>query len=248
MWEKMESKQNTLRELFIKYNIPCSADQGESLEKYMELVLEKNEHMNLTSINEPYEFLVKHFLDSAVLLKTAEYENAGKILDLGTGGGFPGVPLAILSPEKNFTLIDSLNKRVRAVEEMTLQVRLSNVEVTHGRAEELAANAQFRDQYDMCVSRAVSNFATLAEYCLPFVKKGGFFVAYKSGSFEEELSGAEYAINALNGEFYSTKTFDIEGNSRPLILIRKTGATPDRFPRKPGKALKNPIKGSKREG
>lgn len=243
----MESAQNTLRELFIKYDIPCSAGQRGSLEKYMELVLKKNKHVNLTSIDEPYEFLVKHFLDSAVLLKTAEYENAGKILDLGTGGGFPGVPLAILSPEKIFTLIDSLSKKVRAVEEMTSQVRLSNVEVMHGRAEELAANADFRDRYDMCVSRAVSNFATLVEYCLPFVKKGGFFVAYKSGNFEEELSDAGSATDALKGEFYSARTFDIEGNSRTLIFIRKTEATPDRFPRKAGKALKNPIKDGKRE-
>ena len=203
----------SLDNLFAKYGIPCYTSQRKKLERYMQLVLDKNENLNLTAIEDTSKFMVKHFLDSAILLSFREYEMAREILDIGTGAGFPGVPLAILSPEKEFLLIDSLKKRVRAVSEMTAQIGLSNVRVMHGRAEELARLEEFRDRFDMCVSRAVADLSTLAEYCLPFVKKSGHFIAYKSGGVEAELSDARPAIAALEGKFVRTENIDIEGNT-----------------------------------
>ena len=234
--------EKSLDNLFAKYGITCYASQREKLERYMQLVLDKNENLNLTAIEDTSEFIVKHFLDSAILLSIGEYETAREILDMGTGGGFPGVPLAILSPEKDFLLIDSLKKRIRAVSEMTAQIGLSNVRVMHGRAEELARLEEFRDRFDMCVSRAVADLSTLAEYCLPFVKKSGHFIAYKSEEVEAELSDARPAIAALEGKFVRTENIDIEGNTRTLLLFTKTSVTPDRFPRRAGKPLKTPIK------
>lgn len=231
-----------LRNYFDKFGISCSEVQYKQFKDYMELLLDMNEHINLTAIKEPGEFILKHYVDSSIIYNSAEYGMAKNVLDLGTGGGFPGIPLAILSPEKEFILVDSLNKRIKAVLEMAEEIGLKNVKVVHGRAEDLGRNPKYRDHFDLCVSRAVANLAVLCEYCLPFVKEKGCFIAYKSGEIEEELQGSRRAIKVLKGELSHIKTFEIAENSRTIIVIEKVASTPKIYPRQAGKPGRLPIK------
>ena len=159
-------------------------------------------------------------------MKLPEYGAADTVLDLGTGGGFPGVPLAILTPGKQFTLIDSLQKRVRVVEEMCGEIALTNVNLQHGRAEDLGRNPRYREQFDLCLSRAVANMAVLAEYCLPFVKTGGYFVSYKGSDIEEELSAAKKAIRVLGGRIAGVEAVNTKGLGHNFVIIRKETSPP----------------------
>ena len=231
-----------LKNYFDKFGISCSEVQYKQFKDYMELLLDMNEHINLTAIKEPGEFILKHYVDSSIIYNSAEYGMAKNVLDLGTGGGFPGVPLAILSPEKEFILVDSLNKKLKAVLEMAKKIGLKNVKVVHGRAEDLGRNPKYRDHFDLCVSRAVANLAVLCEYCLPFVKEKGYFIAYKSGEIEEKLQGSRRAIKVLKGELSHIKTFEIAENSRTIIVIEKVASTPKIYPRQAGKPGRLPIK------
>ena len=208
----------------------------------MELLLEMNEYINLTAIKEPKEFILKHYVDSSIIYNSAEYRMAKTVLDLGTGGGFPGIPLAILSPEKEFILVDSLNKRIKAVLEMAEEIGLKNVKVVHGRAEDLGRNPKYRDHFDLCVSRAVANLDVLCEYCLPFVKENGYFIAYKSSEISEEVQESRRAIKVLKGELSHIKSFEIAANSRTLVIIEKIARTPKPYPRQAGKPGRLPIK------
>lgn len=231
--------RNALEELGL------SAAEGrlEKFESYMNGILEWNEKVNLTRITERDEFIVKHFLDSLVCCGYDEYANAEKIIDVGTGAGFPGVPLAIASPEKNFVLMDSLNKRLRIIDELCRASDIANVLTLHARAEELARNKEHREKYDLCVSRAVANMAVLAEYCLPFIRVGGYLLAYKGPEAEEEAAAAKHALKLLGGEVTEIRTAALEKYdiSHKIIVIKKIKNTVSKYPRKAGIPTKEPL-------
>ncbi len=213
---------------------------------YYELLIQWNEKMNLTAITEQSEVYCKHFLDSIAVCQTSagrRLTEKARMIDIGTGAGFPGIPLKIIFPELEVTLLDSLNKRVHFLDEVIDTLQLSNIVALHSRAEDAAKNDKYREQYDICVSRAVANLATLAEYCLPFVAEGGLFIAYKSGAVEEELAAAKKAIQLLGGRKIAVEKMvlpdtDIE---RSFVLIEKGAKTPVKYPRKAGLPSKEPL-------
>lgn len=210
---------------------------------FYEYLVEKNKVMNLTGITEFDEVLVKHFLDSLACVKAVDMTKIKSFMDIGTGAGFPGVPLKIAFPHLEACLLDSLKKRVNFLEETFDILGFDNIKAIHGRAEEFAKNKEYRERYDMCVSRAVSNLATLSEYCLPYVKCGGYFISYKSGKIQEELEQAEKAIKILGGKIKDTVYFQLPGSEidRSLVVIEKVKATPGKYPRKAGTPLKEPL-------
>lgn len=232
-----------LKDAILETGLACSDDQVNKFETYMQGILAWNEKVNLTRITQPDEFIVKHFLDSLVCCTHKEYQNARKIIDVGTGAGFPGIPLAIMSADKNFVLMDSLGKRLKIIDELCAEAGISNVETIHARAEELARNKQHREKYDLCVSRAVANMAVLAEYCLPFIKVGGCLMAYKGPEAAEEAKAAKNAIKLLGGnlaEIYdaSLEKYDI---SHKIVVIKKVKNTVSKYPRKAGTPTKEPL-------
>lgn len=225
------------------------------------LLVETNRQMNLTAITDPKEIEIKHFLDSIssapllinlwsqILFERKNQilcEDAGfRLIDIGTGAGFPGLPLKIVFPKAEFLLLDSLEKRIRFVNDTINELKLDNVHAVAGRAEDLAkVGSVSRETFDFCVTRAVADTAVLAEYCLPFVRVGGFCILYKSGNYEEELKNAENAIAVLGGKVVDIETFTLPNTdaARSLIVIRKMKAAPDKYPRRPGKPSKSPIK------
>lgn len=217
---------------------------------YMDGILEWNQHVNLTAIKDREEFLEKHYLDSLLCAGSPEFKRSETIIDVGTGGGFPGVPLAIAFPEKQFTLMDSLNKRIKIIQQLCEELGINNVTAIHGRAEELGRKKHLRESFDVCVSRAVANMSTLSEYCLPFVKVGGCFIAYKGPDCEEELMSAENAIEKLGGSIARRENFASLGITESsgselehqLIFVLKNKPTMSKYPRKPGIPAKEPIK------
>ncbi|MDO4481578.1 MAG: 16S rRNA (guanine(527)-N(7))-methyltransferase RsmG [Bacillota bacterium] len=227
----------------------CGTNDSEISEKllaYMDAVLEKNKVMNLTAINDPKDFVIKHFIDSFSICRDDAFVNARTIIDVGTGAGFPGFPLAVAFPDKQFLLMDSLNKRIRFLNETAEQLGLKNVECVHARAEELGRSKKYREKFDLCVSRAVAQLSTLSEYCIPFVKPGGYFAAYKTKN--EETEPGENAIKKLGGKIERIENFpELSGIlsfislDHKLIYIKKTGNTPGEYPRKAGTPSKNPL-------
>lgn len=205
---------------------------------YMEAVLSWNEKINLTNITSPEEFAEKHFLDSLSVIDTAEMEDAGSIVDLGTGGGFPGVPLAICYPDKSFLLVDSLDKKLKVIQSITEELGIKNISLLHMRAEDMGQSKAYREKFDLCLSRAVANLSTLAEYCLPLVKVGGVFIAYKGSSAEEEAEAADEAIVELGGALYNIEETILDHN---LVYIEKEQKTPKKYPRKAGTPSKSPL-------
>lgn len=224
-----------------KFNISLSDEQISKFILYYEMMIEKNKVMNLTTITEFNEVIEKHFLDSLSLVRDIDLKKNIRVLDLGTGAGFPGIPLKIAFPELRIVLADSLNKRVLFLRDVIEQLKLVNITAIHGRAEELARQREHRERYDLCVSRAVANLSTLSEYCLPFVKTGGCFVPYKSGSAEEELAQARSAIFLLGGKLKQVDKFEIGESSRTLIVIEKVQGCPRQYPRKAGTPSKKPL-------
>ena len=223
----------------------AKADMEQKFRAYMDGVLAWNDKVNLTAITGEDEFIKKHFVDSVMCAGAPEIRGAERIADIGTGAGFPGVPLAILFPEKKFYLVDSLAKRLRIVDELCAAADIRNVTVIHGRAEDLASKkGEYRENFDCVVSRAVAGMATLAELCIPFCRQGGTFIAYKGRDFEEELEAGTAAIKEMGGEVDRIErsgdpeeTFD-----HALIYIRKEKETPDRYPRKAGDPARKPIR------
>lgn len=239
---------NKLVNICNKINIEISDDQINCFEKYYELLIEKNKVMNLTAITEKEDVIVKHFIDSIALIpylldKGININNKLKIIDIGTGAGFPGLPLKIMMPDVKFTLLDSLNKRVSFLNEVIDELKLKDIEALHGRAEDYASDNKYREKYDICVSRAVANLSTLSEYCIPFVKEDGFFISYKAGESEEEINNSKNAIKILGGKINKVEEFVLPGTdvSRVFVFIRKLELTDKKYPRKAGVPAKKPL-------
>ena len=237
----MEYQLDKFKEGLEKLNITLSDDQIEQFLSYYEMLIEKNKVMNLTTITEYEEVIEKHFLDSISLCKVYDLSKSVKVLDMGTGAGFPGIPLKIAFPEIEITLADSLNKRIKFLDEVIEKLELKKVKTIHARAEELARNKGYRESYDLVVSRAVANLSTLGEYCIPFVKKGGLFISYKSGEIEEEVNGAKKAISILGGQMKDVFKFEVSNQKRSFVIIEKEKETPKAYPRKAGTPAKMPL-------
>ena len=217
--------------------------QKKQFTDFYEFLVEKNKVMNLTGITDFQEVLVKHFLDSLSCVKALDMKKIKSMIDVGTGAGFPGVPLKIAFPHLEACLLDSLKKRVNFLEETFRLLDLEDIKAVHGRAEEYARNKDYRESFDLCVSRAVSNLATLAEYCLPYVKPGGRFLAMKSTGSGQELEEAGRAIRTLGGAVAAVEDYPVPGAgvTHRLIQIEKRAPTPKGFPRRWAKAQKAPL-------
>lgn len=227
-------------------SIELSEHQLLQFYKYFELLVEWNKMMNLTAITEMEEVVTKHFVDSLTLVKAIPDlgEKGGTILDMGTGAGFPGIPLKIVYPNLKITLLDSLNKRIKFLNEVIGEIGLEDITAIHGRAEDYGRNKDYREQFDYCVSRAVANLSTLSEYCMPYVKIGGIFISYKSGKIDEELKEAKGAVKLLGGKVEQVITFVLPKTEveRSLVVIKKNEGTAKKFPRKAGLPGKEPLR------
>ena len=233
-----------MKKVFGKYDIFMDDEEEKKLEDYYDLLLEWNQKVNLTSIVERQDVIWKHFLDSALIMKSNLWkkDEMQNVLDVGTGAGFPGMVLAILNPEKKFVLLDSLNKRVDFLKLTAEQLQLENVTAVHGRAEVYGRNEEFRNQFDFVVSRAVAELPVLMEYCIPFVKKDGYFVSYKGKKQEEEVSQSSNAFKELTAEFDHLEQFELrEGEKRYLLYIKNCCETNEKYPRKEGRPKKKPL-------
>jgi 16S rRNA (guanine527-N7)-methyltransferase len=210
---------------------------------YYELLVEWNSFMNLTAITGFNDVCMKHFIDSISLCKCIDCNGELELIDVGTGAGFPGIPLKIVFPNLKITLLDSLGKRVKFLNEVIKKLGLSDITAIHGRAEDFAKPDELREKFDVCVSRAVANLSTLSEYCLPYVKSGGFFVAYKSEKINEEVKSADKAINILGGVIDEQVELTLPGSDlyRNLVRVKKIKSTPNKYPRKSGIPSKEPL-------
>jgi 16S rRNA (guanine527-N7)-methyltransferase len=237
----IEKKKNLLTAEAEKCQISLSDLQASQFLDYYDLLVETNKVMNLTTITDFPDVVRKHFMDSLSVQNVINVNKADSLIDVGTGAGFPGVPIKIMYPHLKVTLVDSLGKRVRFLEQVVEKLNLENVNCIHSRAEDLARNRAYREKYDLCVSRAVANLAVLAEYDLPFVKKGGYFVSYKSADSEEEIEKAKRAIHILGGKIEKVDTFELYDMGRSIVKIKKIKQTPGVYPRKAGTPSKKPL-------
>ena len=234
-----------LKEKLKETSIELTEIQMKQFLTYYEMLVEKNKVMNLTAITEFEEVVEKHFIDSLMLVKAVDLKKENyKLLDLGTGAGFPGIPLKIAYPNLEIVLVDSLNKRVKFLAEVIEALQLKNITAVHGRAEDHAKKKEYREQFDYCVSRAVANLSTLSEYCVPFVKIGGNFISYKAGNLEEELENAKNPIKILGGKVENLIEFSLPGTevSRSFVVVGKKKETAKKYPRNAGKPNKEPLK------
>lgn len=233
-----------LTEKVKELSIVLNDKQIQQFEQYYNILVEWNKVMNLTAITEYEEVVEKHFLDSLTIVNAIHVEKIETLIDVGTGAGFPGIPLKIAFPHLKVTLLDSLNKRIKFLNEVIDLLELNDIKAIHGRAEDYAKQAEYREQYDICVSRAVANLATLSEYCLPYVKVDGLFVPYKSGEIDEELKSSEKAVSILGGKVEEVVKFQLPGTDigRSFVKIHKIKETKKKYPRKAGMPTKEPLK------
>nr|WP_318685911.1 16S rRNA (guanine(527)-N(7))-methyltransferase RsmG [uncultured Acetatifactor sp.] len=227
----------------IQLGIELSALQLDQFIRYYEMLVKWNEVMNLTAVTEYNQVLKKHFVDSASLVRAYNPKESENMIDIGTGAGFPGLVLKIVFPKMRITLLDSLNKRIQFLNAVTEELNLQGISVLHGRAEDFARKEQMRENFDLCVSRAVANLSTLSEYCIPFVKPGGKFVSYKSEKVLEEVAAAQNALKMLGGKIVKQVSFYLPDSDiyRNLVVIEKIKETPKKFPRKAGLPGKEPL-------
>ena len=220
-----------------------SKEQIEKFDKYYEMLIETNKVMNLTSITEYDEVIIKHFIDSLLVVNIFDINQSKKMIDVGTGAGFPGIPIKIMFPHLQITLLDSLNKRLKFLNNVIDELGLESIETVHGRAEDIARKEEFREQYDLCVSRAVANLSTLSEYCIPFIAKNGKFISYKSSISSEEIQNAKSAIKILGGVVVEEKTVHLPCSDmdRTFVVVNKTNNTGKKYPRKAGTPSKEPL-------
>lgn len=226
-----------------KMEIDLSAKQIEQFLRYYELLIDWNKRINLTAITVYQDVLKKHFIDSLSLTKVCDLRQKCHMIDVGTGAGFPGLALKIAFPEIHVTLLDSLHKRIQFLDTVIEELKLENVQTVHGRAEDFAKQGKLREAFDICVSRAVANFSILSEYCLPYVRKGGLFIAYKSEKVASEIEGAGRAIALLGGSIKEKVEFTLPYSDiyRSLVVIQKIERTPGKYPRKAGIPSKEPL-------
>ena len=218
-------------------------NQLERFHKFYQLLIEWNKVMNLTGITEYEDVVEKHFVDSLSIIKAIDLSGIHTVIDVGTGAGFPGIPLKIAFPHLRVVLLDSLNKRIKFLDEVISQLGLTEIRTIHGRAEEYARKKEYREQFDLCVSRAVANLSTLSEYCLPYIQVGGMFVPYKSGEIDDEVEQSKKAVRILGGNIKDVMKFELPGTDihRSFVLIHKEQHTQKKYPRKAGIPAKEPL-------
>lgn len=223
--------------------ITLNDTQLQQFQDFYELLIEKNKVMNLTAITEEEEVIDKHFIDSLTCKRVMDMNQVRSVIDIGTGAGFPGIPLKIVYPEIEFVLLDSLNKRVKFLNEVIEALHLEKIQAVHGRAEDLARKPEFRGRFDLCVSRAVANLSTLSEYCIPFVRVNGYFISYKAQKGLEEIRECNHCMKELGSKIIDTDEFQLtdEDSKRVLIKIKKCKGTSKMYPRKAGIPSKNPL-------
>jgi len=231
-----------LRESAAKLSIPLTEEQLEKFNVFYELLIETNKSLNLTAITEMHEVVLKHFIDSIAITKYIDFTEK-KVMDVGTGAGFPGIPLAILVPNAKFVLMDSLQKRIRFIEKVTEKCQIQNINTVHGRAEDIGQNLEYREIFDYCISRAVAALPVLLELCLPFVKVGGSFVSYKSGLLEKELEKSKHALCVLHAKMEKKYHYEIPDSDfyRVLAVFKKEEKLQKKYPRQAGKPKREPL-------
>ncbi|GFI23360.1 ribosomal RNA small subunit methyltransferase G [Lachnospiraceae bacterium] len=238
-----QSQLTKLKEDVSTFGVAIDEEQLHQFIKFYELLVEWNRFMNLTAITEFDAVCKKHFLDSISLCKAIDCTKKYNVIDIGTGAGFPGIPLKIAFPNLKITLLDSLGKRVKFLNTVITELGLKEIEAIHGRAEDFAKPEQLREKFDLCVSRAVANLSILSEYCLPYVKVDGYFISYKSEKISDEIKMSETAIQILGGVVYDQKEFSLPNSNiyRNLCMIKKISHTPKKYPRKAGIPSKEPL-------
>ena len=242
-YKENPSFQIKLKEEMKHIDIILSDIQLKQFDQFYQMMIEKNKVMNLTAITREDEVIRKHFVDSVSCVKVCDVDKVTSVIDIGTGAGFPGIPLKIVYPDIHFLLVDSLKKRIAFLEDVIQALNLKKISAVHARAEDLARDKKFRSHFDLCVSRAVANLSTLTEYCIPFVKVGGYFISYKSQKGREESEMAANCFRTLGCSLEEAFEFQLEGEDaeRLLLKIKKNRKTPKTYPRKRGVPSKNPL-------